>query len=195
MAKRGQVRIIAGKWRRQHITIPSDGIRPTTDRVRETLFNWLASDLEGSRCLDLFTGSGALGLEALSRGAEFVHFVDKQRVITDHLHRVLEDLAPQDGVASHAKISCQAIPCEHFIHHDAFDIVFLDPPYEQDLLAPSCLWLEEQQLLRHPALVYIECEARLDLSFIPSHWQIYRDKCSKNIRYCLFKITAPAHES
>ena len=96
---------------------------------------------------------------------------------------------------TNADVSCQQIPSDHFLHREAFDIIFLDPPFEQDLLAPSCQWLETQQLLSKNALVYIECEVHLDLSFIPPHWQVYRNKRSKHIRYCLFKITEPNNGS
>ncbi len=167
----GKIRIIAGQWRGRKLLVPDKpGLRPTPDRVRETLFNWLTVDLPGRRCLDLFAGSGALGLEAASRGAREVVLVEKDREIVQTLHQHILTFG-----ASQVKV----------IHTDAlvflkrpptpFEIVFLDPPFGYNLLPLCCTLLEEQGWLSPEAMVYIEMERQLgEPTFLPSTWQVVR---------------------
>jgi 16S rRNA (guanine966-N2)-methyltransferase len=124
------VRIIAGRWRSRRIPVPAGlSIRPTPNRVRETLFNWLQPHIEGARCLDLFAGTGALGIEALSRGAAHVEFVEEDRVAADALRAQLVAL----GAQAH-EYTVTAGAAERYLRSTAlrFDIVFLDPPFALD---------------------------------------------------------------
>src|SRR5262245_38024853 len=128
--KPGQVRIIAGKWRGRRLAVPDvKDLRPTPDRVRETLFNWLAPVIAGSRCLDLFAGTGVLGFEALSRGAAYVEMVDQSEKVMATLK---EELA-QFG-ANNAQIYRANVPVQLKSPSEPFNIVFLDPPYNANLL-------------------------------------------------------------
>src|SRR3989338_6201010 len=131
--KPNRLRIIAGTWRGRKLTFPdTPELRPSPDRVRETLFNWLAPVIEGARCLDLFAGSGALGFEALSRGAHCVTFVDTSSEVISHLHTTLQQLST---TAEILKLNAtKPFTCKN----KPFDIVFLDPPFHQNLLEPVC---------------------------------------------------------
>ena len=145
----GRVRIIAGKWRGRRIAIPEGtSVRPTPDRVRETVFNWLRDSLEGARCLDLYAGTGVLGFEALSRGAAAAWFVEQDAALIEALHATGRQL----GAAPHA-VRRDALAFLREPASTRFDVVFLDPPYAQPLdplleLLPR--WLAPQ------ALVYVE---------------------------------------
>src|SRR5688572_7319887 len=139
-ALQSRVRIIGGRWRGVPLAFPAlPQLRPTPDRVRETLFNWLQPMIVGARCLDLFAGSGALGIEALSRGAGSVTFVDRDPQIGKHLAGVLARLGVPSGEGAAAVAVADALA---FLAGPApapaFDIVFLDPPYAADCLAPVC---------------------------------------------------------
>src|SRR3990167_10966830 len=147
--KRGFVRIIGGKWRSRRLKIPSiQGLRPTPDRVRETLFNWLAPTITGAYCLDLFAGTGALGIEALSRGAAYVVFVDQSAEVVALLKEELKTLQVENAFIYQATVPTQLQAVDH-----SFDIVFLDPPYSENLLLPSCYYLEENGFLAQPAQI------------------------------------------
>lgn len=180
----GKVRIIGGRWRGRKITFPAlPGLRPTGDRIRETLFNWLAPNIVGARCLDLFAGSGALGFEALSRGAQAVTFVD-------HSWAVIEALK-KNGVflnAEHAEFVLGECPNSiPSLPGVPFDIVFLDPPFNQGLVQPAANWLEENNLLAKQALIYIETEKKLTSLTVPRNWEILRDKGTHTLYYYLLK--------
>ncbi|MFO1197845.1 MAG: 16S rRNA (guanine(966)-N(2))-methyltransferase RsmD [Burkholderiaceae bacterium] len=153
-----RVRIIGGAWRRTPLSVPDvDGLRPSPDRVRETLFNWLGQDLTGLRCLDLFAGTGALGLEAASRGAARVVLVERDRRALAAIAQTLARLdAPQ--VRVEASDALAALERAHAAG-DRFDVVFLDPPFRQG-------WIERVlprlgELLAHPAWLYLESESAL----------------------------------
>lgn len=152
--KNNQLRIIGGEWRSRRLSFPNvPGLRPTPDRMRETLFNWLQGHIAGSRCLDLFAGSGALGLEALSRGAAEVVFVEKHPAAVKTLRHNLELLG-----ATQAQL----------VHNDAlryvntasepFDFIFLDPPFHQQLIAPVLTALLTKNLLKPTGMLYLEQE-------------------------------------
>ncbi|RKZ90521.1 MAG: 16S rRNA (guanine(966)-N(2))-methyltransferase RsmD [Candidatus Parabeggiatoa sp. nov. 1] len=167
---KGKIRIIAGQWRGRKLQVPNKpGLRPTPDRVRETLFNWLAMQLPGSRCLDLFAGSGALGIEAASRGAKQVLLVEKEHDIVQGLKQQVATLAPDniEIICADAMQFLQKTP-------SAFDIVFLDPPYERDLLSPCCTLLEQRGWLNPHALIYLEAERSLGIPSLPASWQVIR---------------------
>lgn len=183
--KQGEVRIIAGKWRGRKLRFPAvSQLRPTTDRTRETLFNWLAPYLTGARCLDPFAGSGALGFEALSRGADFVLFLDKNLKIIDYLKSQLALLGAVNAQAYLAKFPSAAYDI-HKRDSAPFEIVFLDPPFHEDLLIPSCLWLEEQQWLTDNALIYLETELPEQLLTLPKNWKVIRAKSAGQVKYYL----------
>jgi 16S rRNA (guanine966-N2)-methyltransferase len=175
------LRIIGGEWRGRRIHFPPvASIRPTPDRVRETVFNWLQSDIAGSRCLDLFAGSGALGLEALSRGASRVVFVDVDAEVTRHIARTLVDLNCDRGevVSSDATRYLAGPP-------EPFDIVFLDPPYAANVLAATCRRLDAGGWLRRGGLAYLEDAAAAGPPDTPAGWTLLRSKRAGEVGYHL----------
>lgn len=177
------IRIIGGRWRGRKLAFSAvDGLRPTTDRVRETVFNWLQFDIAQSRCLDLFAGSGALGLEAASRGAESVTLVEKNKQAVQHLDENCQLLAAEN---------CRVIlaSAEQFIasQSDQYDIIFLDPPYKAKIWTDIADQLMARQLVAPSAYIYLECPAKGDLPTLPEQWQLKKDKKAGAIRYCLFQ--------
>jgi len=180
----GRLRIIAGKWRGRKINFPTTSqIRPTPDSVRETLFNWLTPGISNARCLDLFSGSGALGFEALSRGAAHVVMVDKSTLVVERLKENAYLLG-----ANHIEILCATFPERlNKVEGNQFDVVFLDPPFNQGLIEPCCLWLEEKKCLSPNALIYIEAEKTLTPLPIPTHWEIIREKTAGQVSYYLVR--------
>jgi len=153
------LRIIGGTWRGRRLRFPPQAeIRPTPDRVRETLFNWLGPRIAGSRCLDLFAGSGALGLEALSRQAAHVTFVERDAIAVRELRARLAEWR-----ATGAQV--EQGDALRFLGNaaQAFDIVFLDPPFSSPVLAESCRLLEERHWLSANALIYVETDASTGL--------------------------------
>ena len=176
------LRIIGGTWRGRKLRFPpSAAIRPTPDRVRETLFNWLGAATRAARCLDLFAGSGALGLEALSRGAAHVTFVEQD----DQAARALRiRLAEWHAVGARVE-SADAL---RYLAGTAqpFDIAFLDPPFGSDLLQNAAAALTERQWLRPGALIYVECAARDGPPTLPASWQLLKAKQAGEVGYHLF---------
>jgi 16S rRNA (guanine966-N2)-methyltransferase len=180
--QRGWVRIIAGKWRGRQLRIPRvHGVRPTPDRVRETLFNWLASHVRGASCLDLFAGSGVLGLEALSRGAAYAMMVDQSSTIVALLRENLLMLNAQNADVYHAVLPRQL----HRVTKRCFDIVFLDPPYQANLLLPCCAYLEEQGWLAEIAHIYLEAPHVIENNQLPLHWRILKYQQAGQVVYHL----------
>jgi 16S rRNA (guanine966-N2)-methyltransferase len=177
----GTIRIIGGTWRSRRLNVPvADGLRPTPDRVRETLFNWLAPHLPGARCLDLFSGTGALCLEALSRGAGEVVMVEKAAHVAEALRANLEQLR-----AENARVVCTDATEFLARPHEPFDIVFLDPPFRSDLIARCSVLLAERQWLRPGGLVYVEAPARMQPLPIPKVWEMVRSKTAGEVGYHL----------
>ena len=150
------VRIIGGKWRSRIIRFPdAPGLRPTPDRVRETLFNWLGQDLSGRFCLDLFAGSGALGFEALSRGASGVTMLE----LNPAAFRALQENATRLGAGALSIERGDAL--EFLLRAPArFDVIFLDPPYRQGL--PQDIWARLPACLAEDGVVYLEAESRFE---------------------------------
>lgn len=167
-----KVRIIGGRWKRWQIPVTDHpGLRPTPDRVRETLFNWLNDALTGARCLDLYAGTGALGLEALSRGASVVHFVEQDRSTAAALREQLDKLQCCDG---HVQIA----DCLTWLQATAaqrFDVVFMDPPYHSHCLDTACTLLEARGWLSPAAWVYLEFASDEDPPALPAGWRMHRD--------------------
>jgi 16S rRNA (guanine966-N2)-methyltransferase len=183
-----RLRIIGGRWRGSRIVFPPlAAIRPSPDRVRETLFNWLQQPIVGARCLDLFAGSGALGLEALSRGAAHVTFVDREPQIGRHLSQTLERLGSRDAtvVVEDAQRFLSRPP-------QPFDIVFLDPPFDSGVLEQVGGRL--QGWLAPGGYVYVECPAERSLAILPAHWAVQRTKRAGQVGYHLLRASDPANE-
>jgi 16S rRNA (guanine966-N2)-methyltransferase len=184
-ASRGRLRIIGGQWRGRKLQIvETPGLRPTPDRVRETQFNWLSAEIRGSRCLDLFSGSGALGLEALSRGAGHCVFIDTAAAAIAAIRHNLDTLACN---------SADAWQCDGLrwlqdtpTPKPPFDIVFLDPPFQQNLLVPACELLEAGAWLAPAAHIYLESGAREETTAVPPGWELKREKLAGEVRYQLF---------
>ena len=175
------LRIIGGEWRGRKVSFaPVAAIRPTPDRVRETLFNWLQGAVAGSRCLDLFAGSGALGLEALSRGAREVVFVEVDPAGSRHLAATLRDLKCDRGrvLRSDAGGYLEGMA-------EPFDIIFLDPPYAERLLAGTCRRIEERGWLKPDGLVYLEDAASAGPPELPPGWTLLRSKRAGEVGYHL----------
>ncbi len=181
--KTGQFRIIGGKWKGRKLRfIEVEGLRPSLDRIRETLFNWLQNEIHGARCLDLFAGSGAIGIEALSRGAAKTSFVELNRKA---FHQLEENLGLVNADNAHV------------VHGDAFefiasnqqpfDIIFLDPPFHKGITQKVIENLAEAEWLKPEALIYIEVEQGLELN-IPENWSELKDKKAGQLQYKLFEI-------
>lgn len=184
--KQAQLRIIGGQWRSRKLTFSTvDGLRPTPDRVRETLFNWLQPYVYGAQCLDLFSGSGALGLEALSRGAKYVHFVEQQPVVAAQIETNLKLLSCQQAQVFQAEVTAW-LNARQFADNPAYDLIFMDPPFNKDRVIPCCQQLEESSLIKDNTLIYIETELNLKLNKLPSSWQIYREKIAGQVKYQIY---------
>ena len=178
----GRLRIIAGKWRSRKLSFPDrQYLRPTPDRVRETLFNWLQADVPGSRCLDLFAGSGALGFEAASRGAGQVVMIENNRDAAAALSANIR-LLDADSIEL---VIADALAWLNE-NRRAFDIVFLDPPYQSGLLGRCCEILEYGQSLAENAKIYIEHAAVDDEVVIPDGWECLRSRSAGQVAYKLF---------
>jgi len=206
--KPGQLRIIGGQWRGRRLELaPDTGIRPTGDRIRETLFNWLTPIIEGARCLDLFAGSGALGLEALSRGAGEAVFIERDAAACSRLETVIKKLGCRN-----ASVTCG--DAVRFLRGapptQGFDIVFLDPPFGAMSLSNLCT-LIDAGWLSVGARIYVETSRHDDLPELPSAgspggsperstiwpsaWTVERDKTAGQVRYMLFKRTGAEAKS
>lgn len=183
---KNQFRIIAGKWRSRKLSFPGSisTLRPTTDRIKETVFNWLQMDLPGAKCLDLFTGSGSLSFEAISRLAESVTCVDSSPEATKKI-----------------KENCELLECDNIdvITADAlqwlnrqsgqnqFDIVFVDPPFSENILGQCVQLLESGNCLAPGALIYIESGAPLDDLEIPGEWEQLKTRKAGQVYFGVYK--------
>ncbi|NNM60931.1 MAG: 16S rRNA (guanine(966)-N(2))-methyltransferase RsmD [Steroidobacteraceae bacterium] len=178
---RNSIRIIGGVWRGRRIPFPDvPGLRPTPDRVRETLFNWVQPLLHGARCLDLFAGSGALGLEALSRGAGETLFVDQSPLVAENLREQLERLGARNAASVHCRRA------EAFLREPAapFDLVFLDPPFHGNLLPGIVELLVAGGWLVPGAHLYLEGERTAEPP-LPAGWQLLKSKLAGEVGYHL----------
>jgi 16S rRNA (guanine966-N2)-methyltransferase len=178
----GRVRIVAGKWRGRRLAVADvPGLRPTPERVRETLFNWLAPAIEGARCLDLFAGTGALGFEALSRGAARV-------VLVEHSPAAVRALQESIAVLDAADATVYRGDAFRFLEQSEpsrQDIVFLDPPFGDDRVAELCRLLAGSPWLAPAAVVYLEDDRGRPEAELPDGWRVAREKCAGNVRYAL----------
>lgn len=181
-AATGQIRIIGGQWRGRKLPVPdSPGLRPTTDRVRETLFNWLAPSMVDAHCLDCFAGSGALGLEALSRYAASAILLEMERSVAQQLQQNLATLkAANAKVVNTNTLTFLANP------GTPHNIAFIDPPFRKGMLEDTVRLLENNGWLADDALVYIESEVENGLPPVPAHWQLHREKVAGQVAYRLY---------
>ena len=189
------MRIIAGGWRGRRVNFPDlPGLRPTPDRVRETLFNWLQNEIAGTRCLDLFAGSGALGLEALSRGAAAVVFVEQAQAAARSLGGELERLRGA------AKARVVEMGASRFLRttgpdHDnpfgaPFDGVFMDPPFGEDALATYIPLVDGGDWVKIGGWVYLETEKAAGVPGLPAHWELLKTKFAGEVGYHLVRVHA-----
>ena len=183
-ATSGQVRVVGGEWRGRKLAVPdAEGLRPTPDRVRETLFNWLQFSIAGKTCLDAFTGSGALAVEALSRGAVEVTAIERDIKVTKQLSKLLSPLAGERLKL----INADALSWLEQQPAQPFEVVFLDPPFGLPLLEPVCQLLEKKGWLAEGALIYIE-EAKQQAGLVrfPTHWVLQKDKQIGDVHFSLY---------
>ena len=178
----GQIRIIGGQWRGRKLPVPdSPGLRPTTDRVRETLFNWLAPSMVDARCLDCFAGSGALGLEALSRYAASTTLLEMERSVAQQLQKNLATLNAAQGKV--VNTNTLAFLAQSGTPHD---IIFVDPPFRKGLLEETLNLLETNGWLANNALIYVESEVENGLPPVPVSWDLHREKIAGQVAYRLY---------
>ena len=185
--KASELRIIGGEWRSRKVSFyPMEGLRPTLDRVRETVFNWLLPYMEGAQCLDLFAGSGALTFEALSRHAAFVH---------------INELNPKVRSTLEAQLTLLKCDTERYnltgfdgskpnlLPDTRFDVIFLDPPFRKGLLETCCSELEALDIFKPNSVIYIESEASLETLLLPSNWRLQKHKKAGQTHYGLIERT------
>lgn len=182
-----QLRIIGGLWRGRKLAFPDvDGLRPTGDRIRETLFNWLAPDIQGTRCLDLFAGSGALGLEALSRGASESVLIEKSPLAAQSLVNNLALLkAVNAQVINSDALTYLGRASTEPSSEKPFHVIFIDPPFQLNLWQTCIDLLEQSGLLAEDCAIYVESGLGDDYQ-VPPTWELHRDKTAGNLRYRLF---------
>lgn len=182
--KTGTVRIIAGDWRGRRLPVPDlPGLRPSGDRSRETLFNWLQADLRGAHCLDLFAGTGVLGLEAVSRGAATAVLVEKDRAAATQLQESVKMLAASQV----SVVQSDALLWLKEQAAGSFDLIFIDPPFGQGLALSALQALSSGQQLRTDGLVYLETARTEAVPALLPAWEILREKILGEVRMHLLR--------
>lgn len=182
MEKAQTLRIIGGRYRGKHLRFKSaEALRPTSNRIRETLFNWLQPVITGSRCLDMFAGSGLLGIEAASRGAGEVVFIEKHHATIKQLRRNISELK----LPNTQLIAADAF--DSLTTMKPFDIVFVDPPFHMGLLMQACEQLHAHQLLKPAGRVYLESEQATSPEELPTGWDMTHSKRAGKVFYHLLK--------
>ncbi len=184
-SSRNQVRIIAGEWRGRKLDFPDvDGLRPTSDRIRETLFNWLMPIIPGATCLDLFAGSGALGFEAASRGAGKVLMLEQNpqafRALKENCRKLA---ATQVELRQADALQYLTQPAERF------DVVFIDPPFQTDYWREACRLLKTGGWLNDQALVYLELNRQTDPLAQLDGWEVLKSRQAGQVSYQLLRRT------
>jgi 16S rRNA (guanine966-N2)-methyltransferase len=177
-----RIRIIGGNLKGRKLTFKGNHkLRPTLDRVRETLFNWLSMNIASAHCLDLFAGSGALGFESLSRGAVHTTFIDNERT-------AIQSILFNASLFLLKNIQCHCLSAESFLQRPSkkYDLIFLDPPYHLGLIQKTLNQLSS--VLKKETLIYIEMEASLSLSFLDEQWTIIKLSSTKHITYALISL-------
>jgi len=181
---KGNIRIISGKYRGRKLPVlMSDGLRPTTDRVKETVFNWLMPYIQNSICLDCFAGSGGLGFEALSRGAQSVTLIELNKAAAQQLEKNKLLLQVNELTIENANTLIYLEGCTQ-----KFDVVFIDPPFRKGLIEQT-INLLNNNLLAADALIYIEMESEEAIQSIPENWQILKEKKAGQVAYRLYQFT------
>lgn len=184
----GFIRLISGEWRGRKLPVHHvEGLRPTTDRVKETLFNWLSMEVPSSRCLDLFSGSGSLGFEAASRHAEHVTMLELNPQVFQQLQKNKQTLS-----ASNIDI-VQANSLDYLTQtrqESTYDIIFIDPPFRQGLLDEVFQRLEDNHWLTDNAFIYVESEKEWQPQHVPNNWSLHREKIAGQVCYRLYKRDA-----
>lgn len=180
----GEVRIISGRWRgRKLAVLDAEGLRPTTDRVKETLFNWLMHDIDGANVLDCFAGSGSLGFEALSRHASHCTLLEYDKAAASQLLKNQQMLNCAEAEIIHTNsLSWLTQPAKR-----QFDIVFIDPPFRKNLALSCCQLLEQHHWLNDNALIYLETEKELELATLPGAWRLLKEKIAGQLAYRLYQ--------
>ena len=179
------VRIISGKYKSRKIIFPDrPGIRPTGNRIRESLFNWIQADIVNSRCLDLFSGSGALGIEALSRGAKITTFIESDFETANYLEKNLQTLNAPNGIVVRADAMRWL---ESQKNTEPFGFIFLDPPFKNNLLLDCISLLESNNIISDNGTIYIETEVDDNLRQLPPTWRLKQKKQAGRVSYCLYK--------
>ena len=179
--QRQSIRIIGGKWKGRKINFPEQlDVRPTGNKIRETLFNWLHGELSNAKCLDLFSGSGALGLEALSRGAKDVKFIEKNKKTALYIEKSL--FAFEKEVTGNEVVCADAIEWIQK-NNEVFDIVFIDPPFNGDQIYEICQKVEATAMAKK--LIYLEWHSDIDSSLLPEKWNLLKHKKSGSVFFAL----------
>ncbi|VFP80199.1 16S rRNA (guanine(966)-N(2))-methyltransferase RsmD [Candidatus Erwinia haradaeae] len=177
-----RIRIISGQWRGHYISVPNNAeLRPTTNRTRETLFNWIANTVISSKCLDCFSGSGALGLEALSRYADSATFLEIQRSVTEHLKRTLFTLKAKNGNIIHTN-TLKFLSKEN----ESYNLVFVDPPFRAGLVEKTLTLLEKNAWLKNKSLIYVENEVEHGRPIVSKNWHLDREIISGQVASRLY---------
>jgi 16S rRNA (guanine966-N2)-methyltransferase len=188
-----RVRIISGYWKSRRIGIVDiDGLRPSTDRVRETVFNWLNPYLPQARVIDLFAGTGILGFEACSRGAQEVHFIEKHPIVYKALQENYSKLQPSPPQSSIHLIQLDAIGWLNNQIDLNVDVIFIDPPFDQEALLLQALQLIDRRIKRDkPPIIYVESSSKLDknkiLDQIPE-WIIEKELVAGAVRANVLRL-------
>lgn len=182
IVSKGAIRIIAGQHRGRKLPVlMADGLRPTTDRVKETVFNWLMPYIQNAICLDCFAGAGSLGFEACSRGAQSVTLVELNKAAA-------QQLSTNKALLKANNIKILNTNVIDFLKHNAeeFSLVFIDPPFRQGLAEQAAVILSKQGLSKD-ALIYVEMEIDNNQQIMPSHWQLLKEKVAGQVVYRLYQ--------
>ena len=183
--KQAATRIIGGSLRGSKIPYKQNkSIRPTESKTKETLFNWLLNDLGGKTCLDMFAGTGSLGIEALSRGAEKVVFIEKQKSQADALKENLKRLNVY-GSSHVLNGNAFSVDFDNLPYH--FDLLFLDPPFRENLIPRSLDFIKSKNILTPKSLIYLECETELKLTKITEGLNLLKESKGGQTHYCLYE--------
>ncbi len=184
-----KLRIIGGQWRSRQLSFPvAPGLRPTGDRIRETLFNWLATDIPGARCLDLFAGSGALSFEALSRDAASCTAIERHP-------DAVQQLRDNKALLEAENLSIISADCQQYLQQtrpkEGYHIVFIDPPFDKQLHCSICAAINSPGWLAPGAAIYVELPTADNSFAAPSNWEQLQEKVAGEVKYCLYSYIEP----
>ena len=184
----GEVRVIAGLWRGRKLSVlNAEGLRPTTDRVKETLFNWLMMDVANARCLDCFAGSGSLGIEALSRQAQAVVFLEKFANAAQQLKKNLASLKTDKSTVINTDTLTYLSQKNST---EPFEIIFIDPPFHHNFVPQVLTLLQQNNWLAENALIYVETEKNHPPLLLAENWQIIKEKSAGMVTSRLIQVNS-----